>query len=141
MDSFFPIIITISLPMSFCTNSMALPLAYQVNGSNKFIIVFLVFVSVLASIHSSDKKMPLHIKKNISVTCAVWLHWISSLVTSAGHSLRLELLNRSEGDITTFIAGMDDTVSDDDFKEEIMRCFSNAPTMIQGIGVLRGIRQ
>ena len=68
VDSFFPIIITMSLPMSFCTNSMALPLAYQVNGSNKFIIVFLVFVSVLTSIHSSDKKMPLHVKKNIGVT-------------------------------------------------------------------------
>ena len=68
MDSFFPIIITMSLPMSFYTNSMALPLAYQVNGSNKFIIVFLVFVSVLASIHSSDKKMPLHVKKNTGVT-------------------------------------------------------------------------
>ena len=36
---------------------------------------------------------------------------------------------------------MDDTISDDDLKEEIMRCFSNAPTMIQAIGVLRGIRQ
>ena len=68
VDSFFPIIITLALPMSFCTNSVALPLSYQVNGSNKVIIVFLVFVSVLASIHSSDKKMPLHIKKNISVT-------------------------------------------------------------------------
>ena len=73
--------------------------------------------------------------------CAVWLNWISSLATSAGHSLRLELLNRLEGDVTTVIAGMDDTVSDDHLKEEIMRCFSNAPTMIQALGVLRGIRQ
>ena len=40
----------------------------------------------------------------------------------------------------TVIAGMDDTVSDDNLNEEIMRCFSNAPTMIQAIGVLRGIR-
>ena len=54
--------------------------------------------------------------------------------------MRLELLNRSEGDVTTIIAGMDDTVGDDDLKE-IMRCFSNAPTMIQAIGVLRSIRQ
>ena len=29
-----------SLSVSFCTNSVALPLAYQVNGGNKFIIVF-----------------------------------------------------------------------------------------------------
>ena len=73
--------------------------------------------------------------------CAVWLNWISSLATLAGHSQRLELLNRSEGDVTTVIAGMDDTISDDNLKEEIMRCFSNAPMMIQAIGVLRGIRQ
>ena len=36
--------------------------------------------------------------------------------------MRLELLNRSEGDVTTIIAGMDDTMGDDDLKEEIMRC-------------------
>ena len=47
----------------------------------------------------------------------------------------------SEGDVTTIIAGMDDTVDDDDLKEEIMRCFSNAPTMVQAISILRGIRQ
>ena len=73
--------------------------------------------------------------------CAVWLNRISSLATSAGCSLRLELLNRSEGDVTTVIAGMGDTVGDDDLKEEIMRCFFNAPTMVQAISILRGIRQ
>ena len=73
--------------------------------------------------------------------CAVWLNQILSLGTLAVHSLRLDLLNRSEGDVTTVIAGMDDTISDDNLKEEIMRCFSNASTMIQAIGVLRGIRQ
>ena len=73
--------------------------------------------------------------------CAVWLNQISSLALLAGCSLRLELLNRSEGDVTTIITGMDDTVSDDDLKEDIMKHFSNAPTMIQAIGVLRGIRQ
>ena len=55
--------------------------------------------------------------------CAMWINQISSLATSAGCNLRLELLNRSEGDVTTIIAGMDDNVSDEDLKEEIMRCF------------------
>ena len=73
--------------------------------------------------------------------CAMWLNQILSLATLAGCSLRLELLNRSKGDVMTVIAGMDDTISDDDFKEEIMRCFTNAPPMIQAIGVLRGSRQ
>ena len=73
--------------------------------------------------------------------CAVWLNWISSLALLAGCSLRLELLNRSEGDVTIIITGIDDTVSDNNLKEEIMRCISNVPTMIQAIGVLRGIMQ
>ena len=46
--------------------------------------------------------------------CVVWLNQILSLALLAGCSLRLELLNRSEGDVTTIIVGMDDTVSDDD---------------------------
>ena len=73
--------------------------------------------------------------------CAVLITQILSLAALAGCNLRLELFNRSEGDVTTVIAGMDDTISDEDLKEEIMRCFSNAPTMIQVIEVLRGIRQ
>ena len=71
--------------------------------------------------------------------CAVWINWISSLAASAGQNLRLELLNRSEGDVTMMIAGMDDNMIDEDLKEEIMRCFSNALTTIQAIGVLKGI--
>ena len=73
--------------------------------------------------------------------CAVWINRISSLAASAGRSLRLEVLNRSEGDVMTIIAGIDDNMDDEDLKEEIMRCFSNAPTTIQAIGVLRGICQ
>ena len=42
--------------------------------------------------------------------CAVWLNQISSLATLAECSLRLELLNRSEGDVMTVLAGMDDTM-------------------------------
>ena len=61
--------------------------------------------------------------------CAVWINQISSLAASAGRKLRLELLNRSEGDVMTIIA------------EEIMKCFSNASTTIWAIGLLRGIQQ
>ena len=73
--------------------------------------------------------------------CAIWVNRVSSLAASAGRSLRLELLNISDGDVMTMIAGMDDNMDDQDLKEEIMRCFSNAPTTIQAIAVLRGIKQ
>ena len=44
--------------------------------------------------------------------CAVWINRISSIAASTGRNLRLELLNRSEGDVMTIIAGMDDNVDD-----------------------------
>ena len=65
--------------------------------------------------------------------CAVWLNQISSLAASTGCILRLELLNRLEGDVTTTIARMDDNVSDDNLKEEIMKCFSNDVSMQLGM--------
>ena len=71
----------------------------------------------------------------------MWINRVSSLAVSVGRKLRLELLNRVEGDVMTMIAGMDDNIDDEDLKEEIMRCFSNAPTTIQAIAMLRGIRQ
>ena len=57
----------------------------------------------------------------IKEECALWINQILSLAASAGRNLRLELLNRLEGDVTTIIAGMDDNISDEDLKEEIMR--------------------
>ena len=94
----------------------------------------------LAQLDAMFAAVPRYDGKN-KEECAVWLNQISSLALLAGYSLRLELLNRSEGNVPTNIAGIDDMVSDGNLKEEIMRCFSNAPTMIQAIGVLRGIRQ
>ena len=43
--------------------------------------------------------------------------------------------------MATMLAGMDDEVNEEDLKEEIMHCFSNAPTKIQAIQALRAIRQ
>ena len=53
----------------------------------------------------------------------------------------MELLNRSEGNMMTMLAGMSKEVDDEDVKEELMKCFSNIPTTIQAIGVLRGMKQ
>ena len=58
----------IFLPVSFCTNSMALPLAYQVNGGNKFIIVFWCLYLSLGPYIQVIKKTPLHVKENTGVT-------------------------------------------------------------------------
>ena len=73
--------------------------------------------------------------------CAIWLSQVDQLVTSTGRNLRMELLNRADGHVATMLAGMDYEVNDEDLKEEIMHCFSNAPTKIQAIQALRAIRQ
>ena len=53
----------------------------------------------------------------------------------------MELLNQADGHVATMLAGVDDEVNDEDLKEEIMCCFSNAPTKIEAIQALRPIRQ
>ena len=53
----------------------------------------------------------------------------------------MELLNQADGHMATMLASMEDEVNVEDFKEEIMHCFSNAPTNIQAIQALRAIRQ
>ena len=46
-----------------------------------------------------------------------------------------------KGNVMTMLAGMSEEVDDEDIKEELMRCFSNAPTTIQAIQVLRAMQQ
>ena len=41
----------------------------------------------------------------------------------------------------TMLVGMGEEINDKDIKEELMSCFSNAPTAIQVIEVLRGMKQ
>ena len=53
----------------------------------------------------------------------------------------MELLNQAEGDVMTMLAGMSEEINDEDIKEELMRCFSNAPTTTQAIQVLRAMHQ
>ena len=50
----------------------------------------------------------------------------------------MELLSWADRNMMTILAGMSEEIDDDDIKEELMRCFSNAPTTIQ---VLRAMQQ
>ena len=59
--------------------------------------------------------------------CTIWMGRINSLCVSTGRNLRMELLNRAEGDVMTMLAGMNEELDDEDVKEELMRCFSDAP--------------
>ena len=73
--------------------------------------------------------------------CAIWVGRIDFLCASTGRNLGMELLNQAEGDGMTMLTGMNEELDDEDLKDELMRCFSNAPTTIQAIEKLRGIKQ
>ena len=45
----------------------------------------------------------------------------------------MELLNQADGNVMTMLEGINEEVDDEALKEEIMRCFSNAPTIFQAI--------
>ena len=53
----------------------------------------------------------------------------------------MELLNRAKGNVMTMLAGMGEEIDDEDIKEKLMRCLSNAPTTFQAIQVLRAMQQ
>ena len=53
----------------------------------------------------------------------------------------MELLNRADGYVMTMLAGINEEVDDEALKEEIMRWFSNAPTIFQAIQVMREMQQ
>ena len=57
--------------------------------------------------------------------CTIWMGRINSLCASTGRNLRMELLNRAEGDVMTMLAGMNEELDNEDVKEELMRCFSD----------------
>ena len=49
----------------------------------------------------------------------------------------MELLNQADGNVMTMLAGINEEVDDEALKEEIMRCFLNAPTIFQTTQVMR----
>ena len=55
--------------------------------------------------------------------CAIWMGRINSLCASTGRNLRMELLNRAEGDVMTMLAGMNEELDDEDVKEELHEMF------------------
>ena len=60
--------------------------------------------------------------------CAIWISMISSLATSTGRNLWMELLNWAEGNMMTMLAGMSEEINDQDIKEEL-----NNKVLILGI--------
>ena len=60
--------------------------------------------------------------------CLNWINRIKNVCDQAGHSLRQELMNKSEPVVQNFIRTMGDTWTDEDVIDEILKYFSDIPT-------------
>ena len=73
--------------------------------------------------------------------CLDWINRIKNICSQAGHSLRQELMNKSEPVVQIFIKTMGDTWMDEDIIDEILKYFSDIPTPAHTITKLRTLIQ
>ena len=73
--------------------------------------------------------------------CLDWINRIRNICNQAGHSLRQELMNKSELVVQNFIGMMGDTWTDEEVIEEVLKYFSYIPTPAHAITKLRALIQ
>ena len=73
--------------------------------------------------------------------CLDWINRIKNICSQAGHSLRQELMNKSEPVVQNFIKTMGDMWTDQDIIDEILKYFSDIPTLAHAITKLRTLIQ
>ena len=73
--------------------------------------------------------------------CLDWINRIKNICSQTGHSLRQELMNKSEPVVQNFIGTMGDTWTDEEVIEEILKYFSDIPTPAHAITKLRALIQ
>ena len=60
--------------------------------------------------------------------CLDWINRIKNVCSQAGHSLRQELMNKSEPVVQNFIKMVGDMWTDEDVVDKILKYFSDIPT-------------
>ena len=73
--------------------------------------------------------------------CLDWINRIKNVCSQAGHSLRQELMNKSEPVMQDFIKMKGDMWMDKDIIDEILKYFSDIPTPVHAITRLRTLIQ
>ena len=73
--------------------------------------------------------------------CLDWINDIKNVCSQAGHSLRQELMNKSEPVVENFIKTMGNMWTDEDIIDEILKYFSDIPTPAHAITKLRMLIQ
>ena len=73
--------------------------------------------------------------------CLDWINRIRNICNQAGHSLRQELMNKSEPVVQNFIGNMGEDWMDEEVIEEILKYFSDIPMPAHAITKLRALIQ
>ena len=73
--------------------------------------------------------------------CLNWMYRIRNICNQAGHSLHQELMNKSKPVVQNFIGNMGDNWTDKEVIEEILRYFSDIPTLAHAVMKLRALIQ
>ena len=73
--------------------------------------------------------------------CLDWINRIRNICNQAGRSSRQELMNKSEPVVQNFIGNMGDDWTDEEVIEEILKYFSDIPTLAHAITKLRALIQ
>ena len=73
--------------------------------------------------------------------CHYWLNQVSMACMESGRSLRQLLMFCAEDAVLTVLLGLNPALTDDQIREEIMMCFSLAPTRRQALEKFRAMHQ
>ena len=73
--------------------------------------------------------------------CLDWINRIRNICSQAGRPLRQELMNKSEPVVQNFIGNMREDWTDEEVIEEILKYFSDIPTLAHAITKLRALVQ
>ena len=70
-----------------------------------------------------------------------WLNQVSMACMESGRNFRQSLMFCAEDEVLTVLSGLNPALTDDQIREEIMMCFSLAPTRRQALEKLRAMYQ
>ena len=73
--------------------------------------------------------------------CHYWLNQVSMACMESGRNFRQSLMFCAEDAVLTVLSGLNQALTDDQIREEIMMCFSLAPTRRQALERLRAMHQ
>ena len=73
--------------------------------------------------------------------CHYWLNQVSMACMESGRNFRQSLMFCAEDAVLTVLSGLNPALTDDQIREEIMMCFSLAPTRREALEKLRAMHQ